>query len=321
VNYSVIALHRKMPSLRRPFESKLFPLVPILGVITTWMFVPALESRSFLLGGALTLVGAGIYLSGRANRRELGKLPRVYADRVRQLIARFRRVRMQVLIISGGRLGQNIADRLLAKDKYRMMFRSAEHQISFVEEDESICDLLEKRYNAPIYQGDGTKKEILEQVGTDTVDVVIAASEDDGHNVISAIQARQLGHHHVIAIVQDPDYVTMLEKNDVVAISARLTTAAMVENYLDRPGLAQLFEFGIGAASILDVTVPEKAQVSGERIRNIEVPRECVIASIIRDNQFVVPRGDARIRVDDRVIFIGPADAIKKACDMFMVTK
>ena len=32
---------------------------------------------------------------------------------------------MQVLIISGKRQAQNIANRLLAKDKFRMMFRAA----------------------------------------------------------------------------------------------------------------------------------------------------------------------------------------------------
>jgi Trk K+ transport system NAD-binding subunit len=321
VNLAVIALHRKMPNLRRPFQAWLFPLIPILGVITTWMFVPALELRSFALGGALTVIGGGIYLASSANRAGLKKLPGFYTERARLLLNRLRRSRMQVLIISGGRQGQNIADRLMAKDKYRMMFRSAEHQVSFIEEDEALCKEIEKLYNAPIYQGDGTKKEILEQVGVENVDVVIAASEDDGRNVISALQARQLKHEHVIAIVQDPDYVSLLEKNGVVAISARLTTATMVENYLDRPGLAQLFEFGIGAASVLDVTVPEKAQVDGVRIRDTKVPKECVIAAIIRDNQFVVPRGNTKIRIDDCVIFIGPADAIKDACDMFQVTR
>ena len=91
----------------------------------------------------------------------------------------------------------------------------------------------------------------------------------------------------------------------------------MVENLLDRPALAQLFEFGIGAASLLDVTVPTGAHVSGSRIREIQIPKECVIAAIIRDNTFVVPRGNTTIQVDDRVIFIGPAPAIRKACDLF----
>jgi Trk K+ transport system NAD-binding subunit len=35
----------------------------------------------------------------------------------------------------------------------------------------------------------------------------------------------------------------------------------------------------------------------------------------------VVPRGDTDIAVDDRVIFIGPASAIKKAFDIFMQKK
>ena len=109
----------------------------------------------------------------------------------------------------------------------------------------------------------------------------------------------------------------MLEKNDVRSISAPWATASMVENLLDRPALAQLFEFGIGAASVLDVTVPPEAKVGGKLIRDIEIPKECVIAAIIRDNTFVVPRGDTQIRVDDRVIFIGPAASIRKSCDMF----
>ena len=318
INYAVIPLHQKMPNLRRPFQTWFFPLVPILGVITTWVFVPALEARSFVLGGVLTLIGMAIYLTKAENRAEAMEIPAALAEKTRLLIARFRRKPMRVLIISGKRQGQSIANRLLAKDEVRVMFRSAEHQITFIEEDGALCDELERRFNMPIYQGDGTKKELLEQVGVENIDVVIAASEDDGRNVIAALQARQLGLERVIAVVQDPEYTQLLEQNDVVAISAPWATAAMVESLLDRPGLAQLFEFGIGAASVLDVVVPEQSHVSGRPIRDLEVPEACVIAAIIRDNKFVVPRGGTIIEEDDQVYFIGPAAAIRKACDMFM---
>ena len=321
INFAVIPLHKKMPNLRRPFQAKLFPLVPILGVITTWMFVPALEFRSFVLGGMLTLVGSAIYLIRPANRAEISGLPKAFVKRIQLYLLKLRRKRMQVLIISGERQGQNIANRLLAKDEYRMMFRSAEHQVTFIEEDEALCKELEQRYNVPIYQGDGTKKDLLEQVGLDNIDVVIAASQDDGRNVIAALQARQLGLKKVIAIVQDPEYTTLLEQNHVVAISAPWATAAMVENYLDRPNLAQLFEFGIGAASLLDVTVPDKAKVAETLIHDIKIPKECLIAAIIRDNKFEVPRGGTTIKVDDRVIFIGSASAVRSACDLFLVVK
>ena len=321
INYAVIPLHNRMPNLRRPFQTMFFPWIPILGVITTWIFVPALESRSFVLGGILTLVGGAIYLFNSDNRAEVIKIARVYVKLLKQFINKLRRMRMRVLIISGAKQGQNIADRLLAKDEYQMMFRSAEHQVTFIEEDETLCKELEQRYNVPIYQGDGTKKELMDQVGIDNIDVVIAAFEDDGRNVIAALQARQLKLEKVIAIVQNSEYTQLLEQNSVVVVNAPWATAAMVENILDNPVLAQLFEFGIGAASLLEVSVPENAKVNGNLIHDIDIPKGCLIAAIIRDNQFVVPRGNTSIEIDDRVIFIGPASAIKKAFELFMLKK
>jgi Trk K+ transport system NAD-binding subunit len=223
---------------------------------------------------------------------------------------------MRVLIIDGGRQGQNIAKRLMARDEYWLLFRSSEHQITFIEEDEARCKELEQLFNAPIYQGDGTKKEIIEQVGLENIDVAIAASEDDGRNVIVALQAKRLGISQVIAIVQDPDYLPLLEENDVVAISAPWATAAMVENYLDRPGVAELFEISSGVASLVGVVVPQKARIAGQLIRDIDIPRDCVVAAVIRGKDFVVPRGDTKIEVGDHVVFVGPTSAIKKAQEM-----
>ena len=318
VNYAVIALHQRMPNLRRPFKVVLFPVIPILGVITTWMFVPALELRSFILGGVLTLIGGGVYVLRPANRAELFEIRQIFT-KAKLWIQTLRRKRMRVLIISGERQGRNIADRLLAKDEHRLVFRAAEHQITFIEENETRCLELEQRYNVPIFHGDGTKKELLEQVGVDNIDVAIAASNDDGRNVITALQAKRLGMSQVIAIVQDLDYIPLLEESGVVALSAPLATAAMVENYLDRPGVSDLFEIGTGVASLLGVIVPQQAQVAGKLIRDINIPRECVVAAVIRGKNFVVPRGDTQIEVDDHVIFVGPTSAIKDAQDVFLL--
>lgn len=198
---------------------------------------------------------------------------------------------------------------------------TTEHQITFVEQDETLRRELERRFSVPIFQGDGTKEEILQQVGLDSIDIAIAASEDDGRNAIVALQAKRLGLKQVIAIVQDADYLPLLEESGVVAISARWSTAAMVENYLDRPGVAQLFEIGTGVASLLGVFVPPRAVVAGKKIRDIDIPKECVVAAVIRDDSFVVPRGDTQIEPDDQVFFVGPTTAIKKAHDVFSIEK
>jgi len=201
------------------------------------------------------------------------------------------------------------------------VFRSHEHQITFIERDEATCKELQQRFGVPIYQGDGTKRAILEQVGADEVDVAIAASDDDGVNVIAALQARQLGMPRVMAIVGDSDYLPLLEAEGVVAIGAPWATAAMVENYLDRPGVAELFEIGTGVASLIGVIIPDGARVAGKEIHTLEIPSECVVAAVIRGKQFVVPRGSTRIDVGDEVVFVGPPKVVQAARELFLITE
>lgn len=312
VNLSVLALARRKPNLRRPFRVRGFPWVPALGVLTTWGFVLPLEGRTIGMGVGLTAVGLGFYCRRPTNRAELRYGVQQAVQATKKLF-RKRRKRMRVVIIGGGRLGRSIAQRLLARDESRLVFRTHEHEITFVERDSERCAELEQRFGVPIYEGDGTKQEVLEQVGPDEVDIVIAASDDDGTNVIAALQARQVGMPRVMAIVHDPDLLPLLKAEGVVALSAPWETAAMVENHLDRPGVANLFEIGSGVASLAEVTVPEGARVADRTIRDLDIPQDCVVAAVIRGKKFVVPRGDTAIRVGDDVVFVGPPKSVQEA--------
>ena len=316
VNLAVLALARRKPNLRRPFRVKWSPWVPVLGVVTTWGFVFALEGRTIGLGLVLTVVGVAVYCRRPTNRAELLNSGR-NAVKVAARLFKKRRKRMRVLIIGGGNLGSSIARRLLARDEARLVFRTHEHEITFIERNPKRCAELEQRFGVPIYEGDGTKQEVLEQVGAEEVDIAIAASDDDGTNVIAALQARRLGMRRVMAIVHDPDLLPLLKSEGVVALSAPWETAAMVESHLDRPGVAHLFEIGAGVASLAEVTVPEGARVANRKIHELDIPQDCVVAAVIRGKEFVVPRGDTAIRVGDDVIFVGPSKAVQKAQDRF----
>jgi len=320
VNYSVIALHQKMPNLRRPFKVVLYPLVPIIGIIACWFFVPTLEFQSLVLGTGLTAIGGVLYLLQPQNRAEFSKVPSLIRHLKIKLKAYWRPT-MNILIIGGGNLGTNIADRLLKKDEFRMVFRSAEYQITFIEQEDKRCEKLEKRYNVPIFQGDGTKQEILEQVEPKKMDVAIAATNNDERNSIIALQAKRLGVKKVIAIARDPDYISLLEESGIVCISAPYATSAMVENYLDRPIMADLFQIEGGVANLIDVEVPDNGLVVDKEIQEIDIPDQCVVAAIIRDDEFVVPRGKTKILKNDHVVVVGPSDSIQLAYKLFSNVK
>ena len=93
----------------------------------------------------------------------------------------------------------------------------------------------------------------------------------------------------------------------------------MIENFLERPGVAELFELGRGEGSLAGVFVQKKAQVAGKLIHEINFPKECIVAAIIREKHFIVPRGDTKITAEDHVLFVGLTQAIKKARAMFIL--
>ncbi len=91
----------------------------------------------------------------------------------------------------------------------------------------------------------------------------------------------------------------------------------MVENYLDRPGVADLVQLESGVANLIDVRVPSGGYVVGQRIQDIDMPDECVVAAVIRDGQFVVPRGRTEIKEGDHVVLVGPPAAVTDAHAVF----
>jgi len=316
VNYAVIALHNKMPNLRRPFKVILYPVVPVLGIISCWFFVPMLEPQSLALGAVLTAIGGILYFVMPANRDLIQRIPEL-VQHIKTRLRIWRRPHMQVLIIGGGNQGMNIADRLIKQDEFRMIFRSAEYKVTFVEKDESRCEELERRYSVPIFHGDGTKLEILDQVEPQKMDVAIAATNQDDLNTIMALQAQRLGIPRVIAIARDPDYVELMKSRGIVCISAPYATAAMVENHLDRPDVADLFEIESGVASLIEVRVPENGRIVGKPISGINIPDQCVVAAVIRNKIFVVPRGNTVMQANDFVVLVGPVDSVRAAHALF----
>ncbi len=51
----------------------------------------------------------------------------------------------------------------------------------------------------------------------------------------------------------------------------------------------------------------------GRSIADIDIPEDCVVAAVIREREFVVPRGDTEIRPGDQVVLVGPSEAVRSA--------
>lgn len=69
VNLSLIKLRRDKPYMRRPFMTPLYPLTPIIGIVTSISLMIFFDIRSLIFGIAWGLLGCMIYWSKRRAKR------------------------------------------------------------------------------------------------------------------------------------------------------------------------------------------------------------------------------------------------------------
>ncbi|MFN2484739.1 MAG: TrkA family potassium uptake protein [Candidatus Limnocylindria bacterium] len=102
---------------------------------------------------------------------------------------------MNIIIIGCGRVGALTAHRL----------DEAGHEVSVIDVNPRSFDRLPAKFGGATVRGSGTDEDILREAGAEGTDVLIALTEGDNRNALSA----QLGKHtfgipRVIAKINDP---------------------------------------------------------------------------------------------------------------------
>lgn len=104
---------------------------------------------------------------------------------------------MYVLIIGGGRLGEEAALRL----------RSAGHDVAIVEKRAARIDELRRALGeVTVVHGDGDEPAVLEMAGVSRAHAMVAATDEDEDNLVACLLARrEYGVRATYARVNSPE--------------------------------------------------------------------------------------------------------------------
>jgi hypothetical protein len=83
---------------------------------------------------------------------------------------------------------------------------------------------------------------------------------------------------------------------------------------------ALIFVLTIRAYFLPEVSVPKEAKVNGNLTGDIEIPKGCLIAAIMRDSEFEVPWGNTHTSWQPRSLHRSSL-CLKKAFDLFILKK
>jgi len=202
---------------------------------------------------------------------------------------------MNIIIVGGGNVGCNLAERL-----------SASNYVTLIEKDPETGKRLAGKMNILVIQGDGCDINLLKQAGITKADVVAAVTGSDVDNLVVCQIAKDIFHvKRTVAKVNDPKNEKIFYQLGVdIAIGSTAIIAKVIEDEVSWEDFITLFTFKRGNLSIIRVDLPENSPVINHPISEIELPEDSVLVAIIRNGEIMIPRMNSVLKEKDEVIAI-----------------
>src|SRR4029077_4180366 len=109
----------------------------------------------------------------------------------------------RVMIAGGGHIGLRLAKTLEKSNQVKLIERDARRA-------RRVSELLE---NAIVLHGDAADEELLIEENIDSTDIFAAVTNSEEANILSAMLAKRLGAHKVMALINRPSYTELVESS------------------------------------------------------------------------------------------------------------
>jgi trk system potassium uptake protein len=212
---------------------------------------------------------------------------------------------MNIIIMGCGRVGEQVA-RLMVEDG---------HMVTVIDYDPKALARLGRHFKGRIVMGVGFDRDVLMEAGIEQADAFAATSSSDNANIIAARIARNIFRvPSVVARLYDPRRAEIYRRLGLTTISSTALGAERIRELILHNDLDPVYIFGNGEVCILSFEAPPR--LIGKAVRNLVVPGEIIIGSIIRQGQAFIPISGTDFQGGDLVHVIVLASAMDRFKDM-----
>jgi trk system potassium uptake protein TrkA len=213
---------------------------------------------------------------------------------------------MEIVVLGAGQVGATIVEAL-----------HHDHDVTVVDLDAARLQALSYRYDVRTVRGNGATRRVLQDAGIEQAALMIACTSRDEINLVAGTLVKKLSQAQTIVRTSNPEYIEAWQERQIEVdfmVSSELETAHAVSRTIGVPAAKQTDVFADGQVQIVEFDVPQDeptGELVGLQLKEAKVPADSKVASIIRGDRVLVPRGDESILPGDRIIVIGSPDAAR----------
>lgn len=203
---------------------------------------------------------------------------------------------MKSIIVGGGKIGYYLLKTLKERN----------YNVVLIESDKYICKSIAEDIDADIICGDGTDVDVLKDAGIDEAEVVAAVTGADEENlVICKIAKSTFNISKTIARVNNPKNMSMFKALGVdKTVCSTAVIANLIEYEFDKDNFKIIQTFERGAMILVEIKIDKDSIWNDSFIKDLDLPGECVVTSILRNDKAIYPRGNTRIMEDDNILVL-----------------
>jgi trk system potassium uptake protein TrkA len=220
---------------------------------------------------------------------------------------------MYIVIIGLGEVGRHLIQ-VLEQDG---------HDIVAVDQNPDMVRYIEEHHDVMTLTGYGAGEAVLEQAGVSRADLLVAVTDHDEVNLIAALAARQAGAKKTIARTQGNEWARTRQgvRYGVLGVDVTINPSVLVAQELVKiarsHGAVEVIDLAQDRIELVQVELTEQSRFLHRPISTIPLPRDTLIAAIVRQGDLFVPGGADALQPGDRAYLLGRPSDLPDAEDLF----
>ncbi len=217
---------------------------------------------------------------------------------------------MKIIIAGAGEVGFYLS-KMLAEES---------HDVIVIDTNSEVLGLVQAHTDVITIQGSATSMKTLREAKIDETDMLIAVTQLEEVNLLSAALGKQLGAKKTLARVENAEYLSEESGIDFesLGVDSMIYPSELAMNeivWLIKQATARnVFEFENGKLSLLEMTVEPDAPVVNKSV--LEVAQmyphfHFRIVAIVRNMITIIPTGENVLRKHDLIYIIADTHGIE----------
>jgi trk system potassium uptake protein TrkA len=211
---------------------------------------------------------------------------------------------MNILICGMGEVGTHSAEFLNA----------AGRSITAIDLDADRLSTITDTMDISVLQGNCASARVLREAGASRCDLVLATTDDDEVNLVTASLAKALGAKRTVAHIRhatyfdqaDIDYERHFGIDHIVC--PQFATAAAIARSLRNPAAVTIEHFGRGRIDMHELVIADKAAAIGKALSDLQLPPGTRVAAVTRGGESFIPVASTALQARDRVVLVGDTE-------------